>query len=60
MLKLTNELDTSGSITELFRFNNIITGYDGVQDLLEVDAKHELIVRKKLQYPPTNVRCFNW
>lgn len=25
-----------------------------------MDVKHELIVRRRLQYPPTNVRCFNW
>lgn len=60
MFKLAQEIETSGGVTEINRYNNILTAYDGVQDLIEIDMKHELIIRNKLQYPPINVKCFNW
>lgn len=60
MLKLTQEIDTTGAAIELSRVNNIIYAYDGKQDLVEVDMKHQLIMRNKLPHPPRNVRCFNW
>jgi hypothetical protein len=47
-------------VTELNRYNNILAAYDCGQDMLEIDLKHDLIIRNKLQYPPTNVKCFNW
>jgi hypothetical protein len=60
MLELLHEIDTMGEVTELNRYHQILTAYDGAQDLLEIDLQHELIVRKKLQYPPISVKCFNW
>lgn len=38
----------------------MIYGYNGAQELLEVDVKHQLVMRKKLKYPPLNVKVLNW
>jgi hypothetical protein len=59
-LKLIHEVDTHTPIYELSRFNNLIFGYNGEQDILEIDIKHHLLVRNKLKYPPIGVKCCLW
>jgi hypothetical protein len=40
MIKLIHELETGGAVTELNRYNHILTAFDTVQDMLEIDVKH--------------------
>lgn len=45
MFKLIQDIDTQGPALELSRCNNIIRAYDGDQSLIEIDLKHELLVK---------------
>jgi len=59
-LKMVHEVDTAGPISELCRANHIIFGFDGTQDILEIDIKHHLLVRNTVKFPPISVRCLHW
>ena len=59
-LKLIHEVDTAGPISELSRMNNIVLGFDNNQSILEVDIKHQLLIRNKIDFPPTSIRCLRW
>lgn len=60
MLKILQEIETNGPATQLYRYNNLLFAFDGHQDLIEIDLKHQLLIRNKLKYPPLSVKCFNW
>ena len=60
MLKMVQEINTHGSISDLKRYNHTIYGHNSSQDLLEIDLKHKLVVRKRIKYPPVNVKLLNW
>ena len=57
---MVQEINTHGSISELKRYNHTIYGHNSSQDLLEIDLKHKLVVRKRIKYPPVNVKLLNW
>lgn len=59
-LKLIHEVDTSGPAFELNRYNNLILAFDGDRSMLEIDIKHQLLIRNSLKYPPKSVRCCSW
>ena len=59
-LKLIHEVDTNGPITQLSRFNNIVFGYDCTQSILEIDIKHQLLIKNRIDYPPISINCLRW
>ncbi len=59
-LKLIQEVDTNGPALELSRINNLIFAYDGDRNMLEIDIKHQLLIRTILKYPPISVKCCLW
>lgn len=59
-LKLIQEVDTNGPAMELSRFNNLIFAYDGDRSMIEIDTKHQLLIRTILKYPPISVRSCLW
>ena len=47
-LKLIHEVDTAGPISELSKDNNLVFGYDGNQNILEIDIKHHMLIRSRI------------
>lgn len=59
-LKLIHEVDSSTPILEITRKNNLIFAFDGDRSILEIDIKHQLLVRDCLKYPPVSVKSLLW
>lgn len=59
-IKLVHEVDTNGPVFELTRKNNLIYAFDGERSILEIDIKHQLLVRDAMKYPPISVKSLLW